>query len=180
MLSSYRAVQTGAIWLTAIMTLVAGTPHFDCRCPNGNVKPFCLALPTGKTGCCCDGSCCAALPGDDGERLAPCDSPSTTAAKETCCCCKPHQANAKGESGAKDARLGKAGCQKTLAQTVVAVSESFVKDSVQALAAHLVAPALAPVRGQDGFGSCEYLTDYPSHRRPPPTDLVTVLQHFLI
>lgn len=180
MLSSYRAVQTGAIWLTAIMTLVAGTPHFDCRCPNGNVKPFCLALLTGKTGCCCEGSCCAALPGDDGEGLATCDSPFATAAKETCCCCQARQANAKGESGAGDARLGKSGCQKTLAQAAVAVAESPVKDTVQALAAHPVAPVLAPVSGQDRFGPCDHLTDYPSHRRPPPTDLVTVLQHFLI
>src|SRR5579884_764691 len=174
-----RAVQPGAIWLTAVMTLVAGTPHFDCRCPNGNVKPFCLALLTGKTGCCCEGSCCSASPGDDGKDRAAHAAPSATVAKKTCCCCKAHQENA-GNGSRTDSRLGKAGCQKTLAKTAVAVAEPTVKAPDQDRTAHLFVPAPEPVRGQIGFASCDYLSSHHYHRIPPPTDLVTVLQHFLI
>ena len=53
-----RTALTGLVWLTAAMTLVAGLPHFDCRCPSGQVKPFCLATASKKTGCCCGGACC--------------------------------------------------------------------------------------------------------------------------
>lgn len=173
-----RVVQTGAIWLTAVMTLIAGSPHFDCRCPNGNVKPFCLALLSGKTGCCCEGSCCSASSGDDGEALAAHASLSATVAKKTCCCCKAHQENARDESQT-DARLGKAGCQKILAEAAAAVAEPAVKAPEQALTTHLFVPAPELVMGQDGFGVSDCL--YASHYHwPPPTDLVTVLQRFLI
>lgn len=164
--------------MTAVMTLVAGTPHFDCRCPNGNVKPFCLALLTGKTGCCCEGSCCSTSPGNDGEGLAAHASLSATVAKKTCCCCKAHQENAR-DASQTDARLGKAGCQKTLAKAAVAVAEPTVKAPVQDLTAHLFVPAPEPVTGQDGFGACDCLFAHRYHW-PPPTDLVTVLQRFLI
>ncbi len=177
MLFPCRAGQTGAIWLTAVMTLVAGSPHFDCRCPNGNVKPFCLALLSGKTGCCCEGSCCSASSGDDGEALAAHASLSATVAKKTCCC-EAHQENTR-DASQTDARLGKAGCQKTLAKAAAAVAEPAVKAPVQDLTVHLFVPAPEPVTGQDGFGACDCLFAYRYHW-PPPTDLVTVLQRFLI
>jgi hypothetical protein len=167
------------MWLTAIMMLVAGTPHFHCRCPNGRIKPFCLALLTGKTGCCCDGSCCSAFPGDDAKGLATHASPSATVAKKTCCCGKAHQDNTRDESRTAP-RLGKAGCQKTLAEAAAAVSEPSVKVSVLDLTAHLLVPAPEPMMEHDGFGPWDYLSAYHYHRIPPPTDLVTVLQHFLI
>jgi hypothetical protein len=173
-----RAVQTGAIWLTAIMTLVAGTPHFDCRCPKGNVKPFCLALLTGKTGCCCEGSCCSATSGEDVKTLAAHASPSATVPKETCCCCEAHQENTNSESR-NEPKLGNVGCQKTLAEAIMAVPAPAVKAPVQDLTTHLIVPAPEPVTGQDGFGACGCL--FVNHYHwPPPTDLVTVLKHFLI
>jgi hypothetical protein len=161
------------------MTLVAGTPHFDCRCPNGNVKPFCLPLLTGKTGCCCQGSCCSAFAGEEGETLAAQASPSATAPKKTCCCCKAHQENA-GDESRTASRFGKTCCQKTLAMAAVAVSEPSGKVSVLNLLAHLLVPAPEAMMEHDEFGSCDYLSAYHYHRIPPPTDLVTVLQHFLI
>lgn len=161
------------------MTLVAGTPHFDCRCPNGNVKPFCLTFLTGKTGCCCEGSCCSEFPGEEVETFAAHDSPSVIAPKETCCCCKAHQEKA-GDESRTASRFGKACCQKSLAVMAVAVLEPSVKVSVQDLTAHLFVPAPEAMMEHDGFGSCDCLSAYHYHWIPPPIDLVTVLQHFLI
>src|SRR6516164_8009702 len=101
------------VWATAISTLFAGIPHFDCRCPNGHIKPFCLALLIGKTGCCCEGSCCASSPREDGKGLGTHASPSLAATKKTCCCCKAHREVA-GNNSRTDVRLEKLGCQKTL------------------------------------------------------------------
>jgi hypothetical protein len=41
----------GHVWLTAAMTLVAGFPHFECRCPAGQFKPFCLGFCSATHGC---------------------------------------------------------------------------------------------------------------------------------
>ena len=105
------------VWLTAFMTLIVSTPHFDCRCPDGRIKPFCLALLTGKTGCCCESSCCSVSIGVDARGLATHASPSGTVPKNTCCCCNGTQENA-GDESRTTPRLGKAGCQKTLTAMV--------------------------------------------------------------
>jgi hypothetical protein len=71
------------------------------------------------------------------------------------------------------------GCQKTLAESTVAVPGPSVKSPERDLTAHLLVPAPEPVTGQEGFGTCNCLFANQSHW-PPPTDLVTVLQRFLI
>jgi hypothetical protein len=172
-----RATQTGAIWLTALMTLVAGSPHFDCRCPNGHIKPFCLALLAGKSGCCCEGSCCSASTGDDARDFAAHSYPSATVPRKACCC-KAHPENATDESR-NAPQLGKVCCQKTIAVAAVGASEPSVKAPVRDLTAHLLVPAPGASMGQDGFGVCDCLFANHYHR-PPPTDLVTVLQRYLI
>ncbi|MHB1424310.1 MAG: hypothetical protein ACYC3I_14140 [Gemmataceae bacterium] len=174
-----RAVQTGTIWLTAMMTLIAGIPHFVCRCPNGNVKPFCLALLSAKTACCRDGSCCSASPADDETGLVTHVSPSTPVAKKTCCCRNADREDA-GSGSRTEAQFKKAGCQRVLAAAAVAISESSVKASLEDFTAHLFLPAPEPIMGQDGFGACDSLSAYHSPWSPPSTDLVTLLQRFLI
>src|SRR6266436_2825992 len=54
----WRKVRVAHAWLTAAALLVAAAPHFRCVCPDGRVKPFCLAVPSGPSGCCCGGTCC--------------------------------------------------------------------------------------------------------------------------
>jgi len=161
------------------MMLVAGVPHFDCRCPNGHVKPYCLALRSGKTGCCCDGSCCPTSSRDGEKAVSAHTSPSATTAKKTCCCCKDHR-----EGTGSESRTGtgfeKAGCQKTLAEAAVAVPGPSVNESVQDLTAHLFIPTSEPALSHYGFAACDCLLANHYHWPPPPTDLVTVLQHFLI
>jgi hypothetical protein len=51
-----RTILAANVWLTAIMTLVAGCPRFDCRCPDGSIKPFGLGFMSRAAGCCCDES----------------------------------------------------------------------------------------------------------------------------
>jgi hypothetical protein len=174
-----RAVQTGAVWLTAIMTLVAGTPHFVCRCPNGNVKPFCFAFLSGKNGGCCDGSCCSASQVDEGKGFAALASFSATGIKKSCCCCKTHQEKASDPSRT-DANLGNARCQKVLVDGIAAVPAPSVQAPLQDLTAHLFVPAPETTMAQEGFGACDSAFANRCHWPPPSTDLVTVLQRFLI
>src|SRR5438552_17897173 len=62
----YVAV-TGHVWLTAIMTLVAGLPHWQCLCPNGNTKSACLEITSSAQACCCNGGCCGKQCGSAGQ-----------------------------------------------------------------------------------------------------------------
>jgi hypothetical protein len=173
-----RTVQTGAIWLTALMTLIAGTPHLVCACPNGNAKPFYFALLSGKNSGCCDGSCCSASQVGDGQDFDTLPSLSATVIKKSCCCYKAHQEAASSESRS-DAKLGKVRCQKTLVEGITAVPEPAVKAPSQDLTSHLFVPTPEPSTGQDGFGVCD-CSFADQYHWPPPTDLVTVLQRFLI
>ena len=72
------------------------------------------------------------------------------------------------------------GCQKTLAQAAVAVLDSFVKNSVQSLTGHLLVPAPESALSHYGLGVCDDLLGRLYAWPPAPTDLVTVLQRFLI
>lgn len=45
-------LKTGLVWMTALATLLAGTPHLLCRCPDGTLKPFCLAHVVQSKPCC--------------------------------------------------------------------------------------------------------------------------------
>lgn len=177
MASLSHAVQTGAIWLTAIMTLFAGTPHLVCHCPTGRIKPFCLTLSSGKTGCC-DGSCCSASQEGDDKGLAAHASVPAAGIKKNCCCCKDHQEIAKDESR-PDAKLGNERCQRTFVEGIVAVPAPSVETPVRDLTAHLFILAPETTMAQAGFGACDCLFANHCHW-PPPTDLVTVLQRFLI
>jgi hypothetical protein len=173
----FRVIRTGAIWLTAIMTLFAGTPHFVCSCPNGRIKPFCLTFSSGKTGCC-DGVCCSAS--QEGEEKGPAAHASLPAAgiNKNCCCCKGHQENAKDQPRT-DAQLGNERCRRTFVEGIVAIPAPSVETPVKDLTAHLFVLAPETTKAQEGFGACD--CSFANHCHwPPPTDLVTLLQHFLI
>src|SRR5262245_30182992 len=58
-----RAVQIGFVWLTAVTTLIAGVPHFDCVCPYVD-HPFRLGTSSARS-CCCGGSCCSSSTGGE-------------------------------------------------------------------------------------------------------------------
>jgi hypothetical protein len=164
----------GMIWLTAVMTLIAGFPHFECHCANGHVKPYCLSI-LNKTGCCCDGSCCSALPREGNENVTTQDSPSDQASEKSCCCQESQRSFA---GSPKEPSLERMGCQKIsvkAADAVPSVPKIVAQDS---LGPSLQTPPpcvlLCPQDGVRGDQSAYF------QWLPPPTDLVIVLQHFLI
>lgn len=163
--------------MTAIMTLIAGTPHFVCSCPNGRIKPFCLTLSSGKIGCC-DGSCCSASQEGDEKGFAAHASLPAAGIQKNCCSCKDHQEKAKNESRT-DGQLGNERCQRTFVLGIVAVPAVSVKAPVQDSETHLFVRAPETPMAQEGFGACD--CPFANHCHwPPPSDLITVLQRFLI
>jgi hypothetical protein len=164
------------VWLTAAMTLVAGTPHFNCRCPNGQVKLFCFGLTSKTTACCCNGGCCAKEE-EDGKT---CCSSQTDVAPSCCCCSNRHARRATAELESKGISTGAARtgcCTKTLAaQEPRSVTSPEKKPAKAAVFGLHVASVVTPARGL--FGTFQLPPH--EHQRPPPTNLVISLQHFLI
>lgn len=162
--------------LTATMTLVAGVPHFDCLCPNGRVKQLCLTWTTAKNPCCCGGACCSA------SGQASCcqrkDAKSTSAGGARLCCAA-HQSSSKMASSRHTKVAAPKCCDRKLAETepltVSSVKATAIPD--QELASQIAAfvtPVLfhsPAITLRDCWQLCSL---------GPPTDLVIVLQHFLI
>src|SRR5436305_1817934 len=55
------ASSVGQVLLTAVMTLVAGIPQLECRCPGETVKP--QAKVASRNPCCGSGCCVSDQPG---------------------------------------------------------------------------------------------------------------------
>jgi hypothetical protein len=196
-----RASLTLLVWLTAAMTLVAGTPHFTCRCPNGRVKPFCFGTAFQKSGCCCNGECCCTKAATD----CPCGKTSDPDAQpviSSCCCAKgapePQGATASCCGQQDDSAASCCGAHGDPLPNVPAKSDGSVSGSC--CTTRLVQPELSTPQSPEkpvlkGATLAELLALQPPgilaaptepcyfwqvHQRPPPTDLVIALQHFLI
>src|SRR5437016_4968010 len=79
---------TAIVWFAIAATVLGSVPHFHCRCPNGNVKLFCLGVSC-QSGCCC--------------------GPARQ-------CCQPGSKNCQGATPGDvgDTAIGKGGCVKTI------------------------------------------------------------------
>src|SRR5437016_10654975 len=89
-----RVALAAQVWLTAVMTVVAGVPRFDCVCSNGQSKQARLGFTSPSSGCCC-------------QRNAP------DASTPKACCAKPIDQSKRSKSGSEiDAPSG---CQRALA-----------------------------------------------------------------
>lgn len=61
----WKAASVGQVWLTAVMTLVAGFPQVECRCPRETVKPRASGTAASAPRCCCGGvACCCSSTGN--------------------------------------------------------------------------------------------------------------------
>ena len=162
--------------LTAMMTLVAGVPHFDCLCPNGRVKQLCLTWTTAKNPCCCGGACCSA-----NEPASCCQRKDTTStsAAEAKPCCATHQSSSKMASSRHTKVAAPTCCDRKLAETEPAAVSSVktVLAPSQLLAGHIAAFATPLLFRSPAvtLRDCWQL-----YSLGPPTDLVVVFQHFLI
>jgi hypothetical protein len=169
--SGGRTNRAALVWLTALMTLITSLPHFDCRCPNGRVKRFCLGL-TCRT-CCCAGACCPAA--QAGRRL----SVSTPSSSPGGSCPRCHKSQAaEGKFAADEPAVGRTGCVRTLIESaLVATGEGRTDTDPVPVAEFLPSqPALASLATASGLRR----STYQPGDSPPPTDLVILLRHLLI
>ncbi len=162
--------------MTAAMTLVAGIPRFDCRCTEGQVKPFSLALVSSGSPCCC-GRCGATSAG--GER--PCCMAATLAKRaKAASCCEASRVTPASQSAPGSSQITQSACcLKTLAQPETATPVNTIRILGKALIPHAVFAhrtimpfSFATSGAGQPVGSL--------HSLAPPTDLVTLLQHLLI
>lgn len=174
MRSVRRSIQVVLVWLTAVTTLIASVPHFNCVCPNGNQKQFCfLSLSSSGAGCCCGGSCCAI---DSVKKC--CDQGGLAAGsqgEQTCCCCET-KGQSKPQAPANDTQFDGRSCTKTLAsgESVVAPAKECNEQDSSGLS--VPTSPLIPLRAVSPV-PCLSMEVY---QLPPPTDLVITLKHFII
>ncbi len=163
------------VGLTAVSTLIAGLPHGVCRCPNGQIKLFCFSSPSQTAKCCCNGSCCGS---EDGTEKT-CQSGSSGAKAEGGCCCSQHGDDDTGAAAGARVTVQGNCCTKTfvlpemqsLPQSKAALSDGVdvVKFATLEIAICHALPAPEA-----------HKTPWEAFRVPPPTDLLTVLQHLTI
>src|SRR5436190_17008074 len=101
---------TFLVGLTALSTLIAGAPHFVCRCPDGQVKLFCVSAPSAATGCCCGNACC---------RSAGRDVENGSANRPKCCetgksCCAAQTKGPENGRTIRNLSVQHNGCTRTL------------------------------------------------------------------
>ncbi len=167
----------GQTWLTAVMTLVAAVPHFDCRCPDGRVKPFCLGIARDASGCCCGGTCCSSNKGG----TCCCASHKQASSGETrvTSCCNHHQDRKTSRSPDYRQVVSHSGCTKTLAQPqVVTISHGKAAFAKAVTFEAFLSPQPAPLLSlpTTGYG----YPGWEEHLLPPPTDLLTMLCRLII
>jgi hypothetical protein len=169
-----KTALTFLITLTAFSTLIAGTPHFVCRCPNGQVKLFCTSLSVKTTGCCCANACCGSAE-QDGKSTAG-DRPKCCGTAK--CCCAKAKGSETGGTG-RSVSLQRNCCTRTLATPDVQ-SRPDGKASVGMSVDDISLPTADwSVCYSPSFPKREG-TIWSADRGPPPADLITVLRRLLI
>jgi hypothetical protein len=163
------------VWTTAASVLLAGFPHYQCRCPNGNLKLLCFGWAVG-TGCCCSGACCPASAGQGGDRTS-CTAPAKPAKKKKCCCCQDRSVPADQAAGAHT-QATNAGCQKTVSPADFLAAPATAKVAPDSFAATFLLPPPQPLVLLSSDAGRPFT--WASDRAPPPTDLVIALQHFVL
>jgi hypothetical protein len=174
MIASGRTIWAGFSWLTAVMTLVTGLPHFQCQCPNGSIKPICFGVFCSSTGCCCNNVC----PG--GPKGFCRNGRGGTPTKGRVACCYRHTSSpsATGSSSGTPA-VQNTGCQKSLVQQQHFVKSASTKATLIRSAFDSILATFTSFSGLDPAHTLVAKQGLHS-AAAPPTDLVIVLQRFLI
>lgn len=163
--------------LAAVMTVTAGMPSFQCRCPDGRVKLFCQGNTSSPSGCCCatgdstspGKSCCCEA------KKANAQGPK--AAKKRSCCAQSH-GERQQPTGSDGHRLAaKDGCcVKTVVAAPAVDSVEGTGVPVHQSGDTLVLWELAPVPPPVTSGAAAARSPPGFHATPP--DLVVILCHF--
>jgi hypothetical protein len=165
------------VWLTAALTLFAGTPRLQCRCPEGPLQPSCLGLfPRANAASCC----CAH---EDGPASPPaCCAPSSdprppTDAEPSCCARREGTRATEGVVAAAD-RASPSPCVRALsAPADVTPPRAEANEAEDPATAALSSPQPFPASSPRGQGTSPA---WAPHLAPPPTDLLTALHRLLI
>jgi hypothetical protein len=166
--------RAGFVWLTAITTLVAGLPYFQCQCPNGSIKPSCIGAFCSSSGCCCGDVC------SGGRKDSRCNSRAIPVRKgrpASCCAYANSRPTSKHSDGSP--RVEGRGCQKSLAQQqqlAPSAATKIVHDGGAADPAVLTSTIPTPLGSARTGAQMNGL----HLAAPPPHDLVILLQRFLI
>jgi hypothetical protein len=167
----YKIVMTGQVLLTAIMTLIAGTPHLSCLCPDGATKPVCSPLAADPSGCCCGGgNCCS----PDPQSGAGCCTASKPKEKS---CCAANRQQKPSEQKESQFRAEHKCCVMTVGLprvTAVSYYKTAVEKDVSLTPLHSESVTFA--RLPAAFTPAVWQINLTA----PPTDLLDVLQHYLI
>lgn len=155
--------------VTAITTLVAGVPHFVCRCPNGTIKPFCLGCETKKTRSCCETDLCSTKQ----ESVSCCEFCAQNDLQSSWC----DGSLSSVCSSRKSVGLSSGGCKRTLAeQKSATLTRTSLDDDRHDLPFEL---CLDPESANTQIRLAIHVRHLP-HERPPPTWLDTANRHLLI
>ena len=166
--------------LAAVMTVTAGLPGFECRCPDGRVKLFCQGNASSPSGCCCAAgdssfpeakSCCCEAKKANGQE--------PRAAEKRSCCTHSHAESQKGPgSDGPQLEVKATCCVKTV---VAATPVDSVADAGTGVAVHQLGDTFilwepSPVPPSVASGTA-------TARPPPgfltaPPDLIVILCHF--
>ena len=163
--------------LAAVMTVTAGMPSFQCRCPDGRVKLFCQGNDSSARAACAASesssleikSCCCQAKQSSAKK--------TLATKKHACCTNsdsaPHQ-----EAGSDGSQIVVKApcCVKTIVADASVYSVADSGPSVHNLVAALVQPELAPILMPAASRTAS--TRSPPGFLAPPTDLVIIFCHF--
>jgi hypothetical protein len=172
-----RIVWAVQVWLTAVTTLIAGIPHFDCRCPDGHVKPLCLAVTAEASGCCCGGSCCSA-PATDSHSRGPAQAGR---ARKKSCCARPQHDGLTSAPGNDGGALSGTGCVRTGQRSDAAALAPNTAAGRPDVTARATPFALTPVVPTSALPRAAFAAARgAAHSLSPPPDLLSLLQHLLI
>ena len=171
-----KTARVARVWLAALLALLAGSPRVQCRCPDGRLKPFCLGFLF--RGAALVG-CGSAAKGQTASCDGCCHSPGAPPAEEAEPPCCPHCHRRQTGDTPGGASVAGPGCVRTLAQPAyVSLTPSDQGPLAGLVSAALLAPPGAPALPlSSGHGP---VSGQAHLLAPPPTDLVTALQRFLI
>lgn len=161
------------VWATASSTLIAATPYYVCRCPDGTIKTHFIDAVAPESSCC-SSNCCAASPKEKPCCQAAKKKQVVKPARDT----KP-SAGHRQDYGANGPSISQVPCQKTLVQPE---GRSICRVEANPTETDLVVALLPPVLpGPSAMHEAEGGTAlWRIDKAPPPTDLVTVFQRLTI
>lgn len=170
----WKRASQAPIWLTAIMTLVAGLPQFACGCRGENGQPPQSASTVVPTSSCCCTGCCAA----DRGPAACCQSSKSQASKAAATSLRDGVRSL--QAAAHDRHAGPNGCVKiSVTSTSFAVVAS-ASERAQAPGCTLLF-AVQPVRTVlDAGSNSSMVSVWQEAHSPPPVDMLSTLKRLVI